>query len=558
MDDFRKYATKHLGMNGMVLDDVIKSQAGYLNPYILEERQLNVTQLDVFSRLMMDRIIFLGTQVDDYTANTLQAQLLYLDSVDPGKDISIYINSPGGSVYAGLGIYDTMQFISSDVATICTGMAASMAAVLLVAGAEGMFAICLSEKILYFCRKQTEQLMKILHTADWHLGQTFYEYDRREEHFHFLEWLKQQIKQHEIDVLLIAGDVFDSPNPSAESQRVYYRFLREVTSENPSLQIVIIAGNHDSAARLEAPNPLLEDMNIIVRGTVRRNAEGDIDLQHLIVPLYTEGKVTAYCLAVPYLRQGDYPSAENYSKGVQQLYEQLFNKVKEKGKPVVAMGHLQATGSEISEDDRSERTVIGGLECVSPDAFDEAITYTALGHLHRSQRVSHRDNVRYSGTPMPMSFAERNNTSGVVMITIDAEGTDINKLAFEPLAGLVSIPPQARPLEEVLQAIGELPDGDATLRSPYLEIKILMTEPEPSYKYKIEEALKGKAVRLARIAAMLPQKKASGISATSYEELQTIRPLDMALDVFKRKYGGTEMPDTMKQLLESVIKEAGI
>ena len=112
MDDFRKYATKHLGMNSLVLDDVIKSQAGYLNPYILEERQLNVTQLDVFSRLMMDRIIFLGTQVDDYTANTLQAQLLYLDSVDPGKDISIYINSPGGSVYAGLGIYDT---ISSSV-----------------------------------------------------------------------------------------------------------------------------------------------------------------------------------------------------------------------------------------------------------------------------------------------------------------------------------------------------------------------------------------------------------------------------------------------------------
>lgn len=136
-DDFRKYATKHLGMNSMVLDDVIKAQSQYLNPYILEERQLNVTQMDVFSRLMMDRIIFLGTQIDDYTANTLQAQLLYLDSVDSGKDISIYINSPGGSVYAGLGIYDTMQFINSDVATICTGMAASMAAVLLVSGCEG-------------------------------------------------------------------------------------------------------------------------------------------------------------------------------------------------------------------------------------------------------------------------------------------------------------------------------------------------------------------------------------------------------------------------------------
>ena len=136
-NDFRKYAVGHLGMDGLTFDEMMQAQAQYLNPYILEERQLNVTQMDVFSLLMMDRIIFLGTQIDDYTANTLQAQLLYLDSVDSGKDISIYINSPGGSVTAGLGIYDTMQFISSDVATICTGMAASMGAVLLVAGTEG-------------------------------------------------------------------------------------------------------------------------------------------------------------------------------------------------------------------------------------------------------------------------------------------------------------------------------------------------------------------------------------------------------------------------------------
>ena len=136
-NDFRKYATKHLGINGLVIDEVMSAQAQYMNPYILEERQLNVTQMDVFSRLMMDRIIFLGTQIDDYVANTIMAQLLFLEQADPGKDISIYLNSPGGSVTAGLGIYDTMQFISSDVATICTGMAASMAAVLLVAGQEG-------------------------------------------------------------------------------------------------------------------------------------------------------------------------------------------------------------------------------------------------------------------------------------------------------------------------------------------------------------------------------------------------------------------------------------
>ena len=136
-NEFRKYATKHLGMNGLALDQYMDITSSYISPTIIEERQLNVAQMDVFSRLMMDRIIFLGTQVDDYTANVIQAQLLYLDSADPGKDISIYLNSPGGSVYAGLGIYDTMQFISSDVATICTGMAASMAAVLLTAGAKG-------------------------------------------------------------------------------------------------------------------------------------------------------------------------------------------------------------------------------------------------------------------------------------------------------------------------------------------------------------------------------------------------------------------------------------
>ena len=124
-------------MNGLAVDDYTRITSSYISPTIIEERQLNVAQMDVFSRLMMDRIIFLGTQIDDYTANVIQAQLLFLDSSDPGKDISIYINSPGGSVYAGLGIYDTMQYISSDVKTICTGIAASMAAVLLVAGEKG-------------------------------------------------------------------------------------------------------------------------------------------------------------------------------------------------------------------------------------------------------------------------------------------------------------------------------------------------------------------------------------------------------------------------------------
>ena len=133
-NEFRKYATKHMGLNSLSVDHYIESS---MTPYIIEERPMNMTQMDVFSRLMMDRIIFLGTGINDQVANIINAQLLFLESVDPKKDIQIYMNSPGGSVYAGLGIYDTMQYIRPDVATICTGIAASMGAVLLCAGAEG-------------------------------------------------------------------------------------------------------------------------------------------------------------------------------------------------------------------------------------------------------------------------------------------------------------------------------------------------------------------------------------------------------------------------------------
>jgi len=135
--DFGKYAASRFGISSMAMQRYISASNSYISPTIIEERQLNVASMDVFSRLMMDRIIFLGLPVDDYVANIIQAQLLYLDSSDPGKDIQIYLNTPGGSVHAGLGIYDTMQYISADVATICTGMAASMGAVLLTAGTKG-------------------------------------------------------------------------------------------------------------------------------------------------------------------------------------------------------------------------------------------------------------------------------------------------------------------------------------------------------------------------------------------------------------------------------------
>jgi len=391
--------------------------------------------------------------------------------------------------------------------------------------------------------------MKLLHTADWHIGQTFFEYDRKSEHNLFLEWLKSQIQEHKIDVLLISGDIFDSPNPSAESQKMFYKFLKDVTAANPDLQIIIIAGNHDSAARLEAPNPLLEQMNITVRGIVKRTDDGEIDFNHLIVPLNKGG----YCLIVPYSRQGDYPPADSYSQGVKAMYEKLFDIVKDKQLPIIAMGHLQATGSEISENDRSERTIIGGLECVSPDSFSSEIAYTALGHLHRGQQVSGRSNVRYAGSPLPMSFAEKNNKQGVILVDI-SDATSITRIEFDAPVKLLNIPKEPKPLSDVLKEIAQLPDGEIQQNSPYLEVKVLITEPEPSLRHQIEDALKNKSVRLARIAAVTPYREGE-VKAITYEELQTINPMDMAVDIFKRRFGGENMPDTMQNLLQSVIQE---
>ena len=271
-------------------------------------------------------------------------------------------------------------------------------------------------------------MIRILHTADWHLGQTFFGYDRVEEHTHFLQWLVRELKENKIDVLLIAGDIFDVSNPSAASQHMFYRFIRQVTEENPKLQLVVVAGNHDSAARLEAPLPLLQEMRTEIRGIVRRH-EGEIDYDHLIVELKnSEGEVEALCLAVPFLRQGDYPvvttDGNPYAEGVKELYARLQERALQRrkdGQALVAVGHLQATGSEIAERDFSERTIIGWLECVSPDAFTEQIAYTALGHIHSPQNVG-KGMVRYCGTPLKYSFSETDQEKTITVVEMEEKG----------------------------------------------------------------------------------------------------------------------------------------
>ncbi|WP_455637804.1 exonuclease SbcCD subunit D C-terminal domain-containing protein [Parabacteroides sp.] len=414
--------------------------------------------------------------------------------------------------------------------------------------------------------------LNLIHTADWHLGQTFFGYDREEEHDAFLKWLVATLAERQTDVLLIAGDVFDVANPSASAQRRFFRFLKEANRCNPHLQIVVVAGNHDSAARLESPIPLLEELNTSIVGIIKRTESGEIDFESLLVPLYNkEGKREAWCLAVPYLRQGDYPpseeTADTYIAGINRMYHQLYDYADAKrqaGEALVAMGHLHATGAELSDDDRSERIIMGGLESVSSETFDDGLAYTALGHIHKAQRIGGRENLRYSGSPLPMSFSETNYRHQVVEVSIDNGClSTVEPLPVPVLTGLQRIPAQPAPPEEVLAQLAQLPVADADGNEtpslwPYLEVRVLLTEPDPGFRHRVEETLADKAVRLTSIVPSYPKREDDDtVSPLSYNDLQRIDPLDMLKHAFTSKYGG-ELPGEIESLFNNVMREVSL
>lgn len=391
-------------------------------------------------------------------------------------------------------------------------------------------------------------MIKILHTADWHLGQTFYNYDRKWEHKAFLDWLIDKTAEIKADVLLICGDVFDNQNPSAEAQSLYYSFLKKITDINPELQIIIIAGNHDSASRLEAPNPLLETMNITVKGLINRDENGEIDFNNLIIPLRKGGNV----LAVPYLRQGDYPSSKEYGLGVENMYKELYQRVNKDERPIISLGHLHAINSSINENDRSERIIMGGLDNINLDVFDNEIDYLALGHLHRHQRVGGKENFRYSGSPLPMSFAEKNYKHGVVLVNYDKE-VEIEFIPYPSPIELISIPDRPQELEEVLEAINTLPEGKVDETTSFLEIKVLITEVNPEMRISIENALKNKNIKLCRIESIHPKRdnNSEGKEPLS-QDLRSIEPMEMALSYYKKLYDN-EMPEDLEKMLRDLV-----
>ncbi len=405
--------------------------------------------------------------------------------------------------------------------------------------------------------------MKLLHTADWHIGQTFYEYDRTFEHEQFLIWLIDVIKTNDIDLLLISGDVFDVSNPSAASIKLFYTFLKNVIAASPQLQIIITAGNHDSASRLEAPKPLLASSNIHIVGLVTQN-EGIIDYEKLVIPLKDkENNTIAWCLAVPFLRNGDYPEVTDaespYTEGVAELYKQIYtytNNIKQPGQAIIAMGHLHTSGASVSEKDKSERVILGGTELIDANAFNENIIYTALGHIHRPQKVGGKEHIRYSGSPIPMSFSEHNYNHQVVMVTI--EGDELKQIAALPIPVTVSlkrIPATYKPLSEVKKLLSELNEviDDKNLW-PYIEVRVLLDEPQPALRHEIETVLENKHVRLATIISATPKSSEDEQETNSINQLSDLNPLDVFKKVYQSKYK-TETPEVFIKLFNEVVQE---
>ncbi|MBE9610867.1 exonuclease SbcCD subunit D C-terminal domain-containing protein [Chitinilyticum piscinae] len=390
--------------------------------------------------------------------------------------------------------------------------------------------------------------MRLLHTSDWHLGQTFHSYERSAEHAHFLGWLLQQLIEQEPDVLVIAGDIFDTANPSAAAQQQFYRFISAALKQQPDINIIITAGNHDSAHRLEAPSPILRELGVTLIGTVPRNEDGLVDVRRLVIPLGNKNSnPTGWCVALPFLRPGDLPRhpemADHYQDGVAALYEAtLQHAVALRGEsqlPIIGIGHLHLVGGEVSE--LSERRlIVGGNEALSANIFGDAFSYVALGHLHKAQQVGH-PHIRYCGSPLPMSFSEIDYTHQVVLV--DFEGcavTNIMPLIIPRSVPLLRLPKQRADINDVLAMLTSLELPEASFdEQPYLEVRVALRQPEPDLRRRIEEALTGKPVRLVRIDAQIVREHSNEqpLHAHGLNDMQQIQPLEVFRNIYETTYG---------------------
>jgi exonuclease SbcD len=413
-----------------------------------------------------------------------------------------------------------------------------------------------------------ELALRLFHTSDWHLGQNLHGQERDFEHACFLDWLLRQIKHEQPDVLLIAGDIFDTVNPPVKAQERLYDFIVSAHEQQPALTIVMIAGNHDSGSRIELPAPLMRRLRTHALGRVLWLDDGQLDAERLLLPLPdASGAIAGWCLALPFLRPAEVTGAQlgdNYLRGIGQVHEWLIAAAEAKRQPgqaLIAISHAHMAGGSVSED--SERSlIIGNAEALPASLFGPSISYVALGHLHKPQKVNGEERIRYSGSPIPLSFSEINYQHQILDIRLDGETlVSVEPRLIPRAVHLQRLGPA--PLVEVLTQLAQLPDIDLlaeTQRQPWLEVRVCLDEPQPDLRQQVESALQGKAVRLVRIAAEYAGQgsREGRDDGAELIELDQLSPQELFSRAWRDSYGSEVDEQTLKDfalLLQDVQLE---
>lgn len=419
--------------------------------------------------------------------------------------------------------------------------------------------------------------MKIFMTSDWHIGHKFHGTDRLPEHEHFFNWLLAQLEAHRPDALLVAGDVFDNSNPSAEAQKTYYNFLGDVTQKFPDLRIIITAGNHDSASRLEAPRTLLSRHNVEVRGNVHREwaqtEDGGnwvINYDDLMIPITGQDGTKAVVLAVPYLRIDVLQNAD-YNQGANELLRTLTAKAREKYPNArrVMMAHMYVKGADIAKKDASERIVIGGQEEVNLEGWNDFPDYMTCGHIHKRQHIWNTNWARYTGSVLPMSFAEVDYKHGIDLLTLNADSCPtVDSLEYTPQHKLCILPENDEELtfKKLSKLIDEKlenrKDGKLDDNSVYVAIKVKLEKVSNDEIKELENLVGTKNAVLCGIHKIIPNLDLTTIAdhqaIQSVDDILNRDPLDTLKESFlimNNKEMNEHQELMLRELLESITKE---
>lgn len=426
--------------------------------------------------------------------------------------------------------------------------------------------------------------LRVVHTSDWHLGHRLHGVDREAEHRAFFAFLLDALADQRADALLVTGDVFEAPNPSSSAQALYYSFLSAARDRIPGLDIVVIAGNHDSARRLAAPAPILDKLGVRVVGALRRRTcvgraptaredvgeagldEDDVgvDIESMIVPLTDQrGAVAAFVGAVPYLRFCDLPAHTPDSDGthaaVRRIYQQVtqaMQKRRLRGQALLATGHLHMRGAQVSAD--SERSVLGGeREALPTSVFPASLDYVALGHLHRAQAVAGLEHIRYAGSPIPLSMAEVDYPHQVRFLRfVDGRLSEQEAMEVPRRMALLRVPPEGPDgLDRVLHQLDTLAEVPSDLGLPLLEVRVRLEGPRPTLRQEIEAVLRDRPFRLAKISLTMPARGAPLASVETGRSLSALTPEQVFAQCCARK-GLDEPSPALEKAFAEVVEIA--